>query len=100
VNPALQEAGLYPLKIRIGADYGPAQTRHVEIPPTGFSQAEVASDALNRACKIEKSGRPNEFRIGRRLYELIHVKWLERATEVSFDGASIGIPGYKVYQVS
>jgi class 3 adenylate cyclase len=100
VNPALEEAGLHPMQIRIGADYGLAQTRHVEIPPTGFSQDEVASDALNRACKIEKSARPNEFRIGRRLYELIHVKWLERATKVSFDGASIGIPGYKVYQVT
>jgi hypothetical protein len=50
--------------------------------------------------KIEKSGDPNEFRIGRRLYELIHVKWLERATEVSFEGANVGIPGYKVYRVT
>lgn len=99
VNPALQEARLNPLKIRIGADYGPAETRNVKIPATGFSQAEVASGALNRACKIEKSGNPNEFRIGRRLYELIHVQWLERATEVPFDGASVGIPGYKAYRV-
>src|ERR1700728_5447481 len=51
VNPALEEAGLHPMHIRIGADYGPAQTRHVEIPATGFSQDEVASVALNRACK-------------------------------------------------
>lgn len=100
VNPALVEAGLHPMQIRIGADYGPAQIRHVEIPPTGFSQDEVASDALNRACKIEKSAGPNEFRIGHLLYELIHVQWLERAKEVSFDGASVGIAGYQVYQVT
>jgi hypothetical protein len=37
VNPALEDAGLQPMQIRVGADYGPAQTRHVEIPLTGFS---------------------------------------------------------------
>jgi class 3 adenylate cyclase len=100
VNPALEEVGLGPLKIRIGADYGPAQIRRLEVPATGFSQPEVASDALNRAVKIEKSSNPNEFRIGRYLYELIHVQWLERAREVPFEGASVGIPGYKVYQVT
>jgi class 3 adenylate cyclase len=100
VNPALEEVGLSPLKIRIGADYGPAQIRHLEVPATGFSKPEVASDALNRAVKVEKSANPNEFRIGHYLYELIHVQWLERAREVSFEGASVGIPGYKVYQVT
>jgi class 3 adenylate cyclase len=100
VNPALKELGLAALKIRIGADYGPAELRHLDVPATGFSEKEVASDALNRAAKIEKSCGANEFRIGRRLYELIHVQWLERAKEVSFDGVSVGMPGYKVYQVT
>jgi len=100
VNPALEQAGLAPLQIRIGADYGPANLRRHEIPATGFSRDEVASDALNRACKIEKSASPNQFRIGRRLYELIHVRWLERADRVPFDGANVGIPGYQVYRVT
>jgi len=100
VNPALKEVGLSPLGIRIGADFGPVRIRHIEIPATGFSQAEVASDALNRAVKIEKSCNPNEFRIGRRLYELVHVQWLERSTQVPFDGASVGIPCYKAYRVN
>jgi hypothetical protein len=76
------------------------QIRHLEVPATGFSEPEVASDALHRAVKIEKSCNPNEFRIGRRLYELIHVKWLERGTEVPFDGSKVGIPGYRVYQIT
>lgn len=100
VNPALMEAHLPPIQIRIGADYGPANLRRNEVPATGFSQEEVASDALNRACKIEKSASPGEFWIGRKLYELVHVQWLERAHQVPFDGESVGIPGYQVYRVT
>jgi class 3 adenylate cyclase len=99
INPALEEAGLKPVQIRIGADFGPARTQYLDVPATGFSQSDVASDALNRAVKIEKSCSPNEFRIGRHLYELIHVQWLERAAEVSFDSTGVGIKGYKVYQM-
>jgi class 3 adenylate cyclase len=97
INPALEGAGLKPLRVRIGADYGEAQFRSIVIPPTGFSTPEVASDALNRAVKIQESCVPGQFRIGRALYELVHVKWLERATEVAFDGESVGIPGYRTY---
>jgi len=97
VNPALTSAGLRPLTVRIGGDYGPASTRKIEIPSTNYRSIEVASDALNRAVKIEESCEPGQFRIGRELYELLHVKWLERATEVSFDGKSVGIDNYKVY---
>jgi class 3 adenylate cyclase len=99
VNPALEQAGHEPLKIRVGADYGRVQIRQLKVPATGFSQPEVASDALNRAVKIEQSCEENEFRIGRRLYELIHVTWLERAQEVTFDGASVGISDYRIYRM-
>ena len=88
------------MKLRIGADYGTAEIHRLEVPATGFSKFDVASDALNRAVKIEKSCGENEFRIGYSLYELIHVQWLERAKEVPFDGASVGIPDYKVYEVN
>lgn len=100
INPALESAGLPALRIRVGADYGDAVIRQVEIATTGFTAPDVASDALNRSVKIEQSSGENEFRIGRRLYELIHVQWLERTTEVSFDGSSIGVPDYKVYKVN
>jgi class 3 adenylate cyclase len=46
INPALENAGLKPLRIRVGADYGDAQFRSIVIPTTGFSTPEVASDAV------------------------------------------------------
>ncbi len=100
VNPSLQGVGFHKLGIRVGADFGNASVKRLEVPSTGFSAPEVASDALNRAVKIEQSAQENEFRIGRALYEKIHVQWLERATEVPFDGNSVGVPGYKVYRVA
>lgn len=99
VNPALVAASLPVLRVRIGADCGAAVLRKIFIPATGFEAPEVASDALNRAVKIEQSANENEFRIGRGLYELIHVQWLERCEEVEFDGMSLGISGYQVYRV-
>lgn len=100
LNPALLEARLPPLTVRIGADYGSVQLRQLVIPATGFSVPEIGSDALNRAVKIQETAQENEFRIGRSLYELVHVEWLERALEVPFDGESIGVPGYKAYRVA
>jgi class 3 adenylate cyclase len=99
INPALDSIGMPALSVRIGADFGLAKIQELQIPATGFSQTDVASDALNRAVKIEQSCQPNEFRIGRKLYELVHVGWLERATEVDFDAATVGVPGYKVYRL-
>jgi class 3 adenylate cyclase len=99
LNPSLREAGLPELQIRVGADCGPVSFREIEVPTTGFADVEIASDALNRAVKIQESAEASQFRIGRDLYELIHVQWLERAEEVSFDGQSVGIPGYKAYKV-
>ena len=57
------------------------------------------SDALNRAVKIEEACKPNELLIGRCFYQLIHAGWLERATEVPFEGAQVGMPGYKTYRI-
>lgn len=99
VNPALEAAGLPTLKIRVGADCGAARLRKIFVPATGFETPEVASDALNRAVKIERSASENELRIGRGLYELVHVQWLERCEEVDFDGKEVGINGYQVYRV-
>ncbi|TDN84493.1 class 3 adenylate cyclase [Stakelama pacifica] len=99
VNPALEAAGLPLLTIRVGADCGAARLRKIIVPATGFEAPEVASDALNRAVKIEQTAAANELRIGRGLYELVHVQWLERCEEVEFDGAEVGIEGYQVYKV-
>lgn len=100
INPALLETGLPELHVRIGADTGAATLRNIEVPTTGYSDTEIASDALNRAVKIQESAGRSEFRIGRDLYELVHVQWLERAHEVPFDGSVVGVPGYKVYRVT
>lgn len=99
VNPVLTSAQLAPIAVRVGADYGLATTRKIVIPSTNYQTLEMASDALNRAVKIEESCESNQFRIGRELYELVHVKWLERAEQVPFDGGSVGIDNYRVYQV-
>lgn len=99
INPALQGAGLPALAIRVGADCGAADIRHIDVPTTGYSSPEIASDALNRAVKIEQSADENEFRIGRQLYELLHVQWLERAEEAPFESASVGIANYKAYRM-
>lgn len=99
VNPALEAAGLPSLSIRVGADCGAARERKITVPATGFAAPEVASDALNRAVKIEQTAAANEFRIGRSLYELVHVQWLERCKEVEFDGSDVGIEDYQVYKV-
>ncbi|SPA21981.1 conserved hypothetical protein [Cupriavidus taiwanensis] len=99
VNPALAMVDLAPLSIRIGADYGPSTTRKVLIPSTNFQAMEVASDALNRAVKIQESCEPGTLRIGRELYELVHVQWLERAAPVQFDHRAVGIDNYRVYEI-
>jgi len=99
INPALKESGLPELKIRVGADYGTVQLRTHEVPSTGFSSSEVGSDALNLAVKIEQSCEENEFRIGRALYEIIHVQWLERATEINCESGNFGIPNYRIYRM-
>ena len=99
INPSLAKASLPELKIRVGVDYGAATVSKFIVPVTGFNQIDMVSDALNRAVKIEQSAHPLELRIGRRLYELVHVQYLERAHPVDFDGATLGVTDYQVYRV-
>jgi class 3 adenylate cyclase len=100
VNPALRAASLPTLDVRVGADFGPARLRRISVPVTGYDRTEVASDALNRAVKIEETALAGEVRIGRHLYELLHVAWLLRCVEVPFDGAVFGMPDYRVYRIA
>jgi class 3 adenylate cyclase len=99
INPALEKLGQPPMEVRVGVDYGPAKLENLWIAATEFAHADLVSDALNRAVKIEESCAPNEIRIGRALYELLHVQWLERCEDVLFDCAQVGIDGYQVYRV-
>ena len=99
LNPALEKCGIQPISIRVGADLGEAKIKTMSVPTTGFSCHEVVSDALNRAVKIEEACKPNELLIGRCLYQLIHVEWLERATEFPFEGSQVGMPGYQTYRI-
>ena len=99
INPALKESGLPELSIRVGADFGEATVRSLSIPKTGFSTTDIASDALNRAAKVQSSCNPNELRIGRGLYEPLHVQWLERTIQVPLNSDALGHDDYLVYQV-
>lgn len=100
VNPALASAGLPPLAIRIGAEIGPATIKQLAIAATGYSAVDIASDALNRCAKIEKSASRNELRIGEVLHDLLHVQWLLRCEQVDdFDPVAIGEDRYRVYRV-
>jgi class 3 adenylate cyclase len=100
VNPELLKVSLPALNIRVGADFGEAAVISLAVPTTGFTSRDIASDALNRAVKIEETCQLNEFRIGRRLYELIHVQWLERAQETPFSGDAVGLRGYRTYRIT
>lgn len=100
INPTLAADGMPELVIRVGADFGLASIKVLSIPPTGYRSVDIASDALNRSVKIEQSASANELRIGRALYELVHVKWLERCALVNFDGTKVGEEGYCVYCVT
>lgn len=101
INEALSEKGLPKLDIRVGAEHGSAKLKSFHNPTTGFGAVDVVSDALNRAVKIQESCGTNQFRIGRRLYELIHVQWLERAELVAESiGEQVGDPNYRIYRVT
>ena len=99
LNPSLRAAGLPELDIRIGADFGLAKLQTYSVSATGYTTTDVSSDALNRAVKIQESCRPGEVRIGRALYEGMHVNWLERASVAQESGSEFGLESYLVYVV-
>jgi class 3 adenylate cyclase len=89
----------YPkLKVRIGAEHGLASVKCYVVPATGYEQTDIASDALNRAAKIQENAPPDSFAIGRALYERIHVQWLERASQVNLN-VKVGVKNYRTYIV-
>lgn len=100
INPALVAAGLPSFSVRVGADFGPARVQNIDVLATGYRTTEVFSDALNRAVKIEQSASPNELRVGRRLYELIHTQWLERGEQVLWNPAPQGMETYQIYRIT
>ncbi len=101
INPALSDAGLPILNIRVGADRGPAKMKSFHIPATGFNNQDIVSDALNRAVKIQEACQPNQFCIGRMLYEMVHVQWLERAKEILITtDLKLGLDDYPIYEVN
>lgn len=99
INPALAETGLPELRVRIGADQGPARIRTIPMS-TGFMFADVVSDALNRAVKLQEAAPINGLLIGESLRDQLHVGWMERATAVDLSiGAAVGLPGYRAFVV-
>ena len=53
IKPKLSERNYPILDVRVGADMGYATTIKHQITATNYSNVEVSSDALNRACKIQ-----------------------------------------------
>ncbi len=100
INPALVRAGLPQLQIRVGADCGEATVSEFNVPTTGYSSFEVASDALNQAVKIQEAAEAGELLVGRSLYELLHVGWLERSTLAEARSHNLADRDYEVYFVS
>lgn len=100
INPALEEVGLPLLEVRVGADVGKARKRVVTVAATGFQSYDIGSEALNRSVKIQENAQTGQFLIGQELYELLHVRWLERCFPIPFDGELLGAPAYCVYQIT
>lgn len=100
LNPLFKDNGLPELHIRIGADFGLAELRNVEVEATGAVFSEVSSDALNRAVKIEQLAGQNEFLIGFNLYQTAHVAYLKRASQVELDSNAFSDSGYKIYRIN
>jgi class 3 adenylate cyclase len=100
INPALEEAGLPLLEMRVGADAGKASKRVVSVQATGFQSYDIGSEALNRAVKIQECAQTGQFLIGQALYELLHIGWLERCSLVPFEGELLGAPGYRVFRLT
>lgn len=99
VNPVLLSRQLPAFEIKVGMDFGEALVRKREIPATGAFQIEFASDALNRAVKIQESCSPNEIRIGEKLRRLIHTSLLTRTKAIEFDSDQFGVGDYTIYIV-
>lgn len=100
VNPALLQAKLPSIAIRVGAEHGKATVNVLAVPSIGYSTADISSDALNRAVKVEGTCAANTFRIGEALYRRVHVQWLERAHQCADDiSANVGLTDYKIYEV-
>ncbi|MDB2694592.1 hypothetical protein N9Y45_04000 [Erythrobacter sp.] len=95
---ALQEADLPVFDLRIGADLGPAVVKDFVVPATNFKQLDIASDALNRAKKLDQIAPKNSIRIGWHLYRLSHVQWLKRSTAV--DERIKGMEDYRVFELT
>lgn len=100
VNPALEEAGLPILEVRVGADVGKARKRAVAVAATGYQSHDIGSEALNRSVKIQECAQAGQFLIGQALYELLHVGWLERCVPVPFDVKRLGLATYCIYQIT
>lgn len=82
IRPHLLGRGLPAFDVRTGAEAGFSRVVDFSIPSSGYTTRDFSSDALNRAVKIQEQCGPNEFQIGRGLYEALHVQWLLRSEEI------------------
>jgi class 3 adenylate cyclase len=72
ISPALKEAGLPPIQVRVGADANEGLVTAVGAPEAR-RQVDVLGLALSMAAKVQAQTAPGEVWIGQTLYEILHV---------------------------
>lgn len=79
LNPRLQSLGLWPVRFRIGIDYGPVTVGRVGVrsgPDSSVANSFVAiGEAANVACRLLECGRPGTISIGDRVYDYLPHNW-------------------------
>jgi adenylate cyclase len=102
LNPALQNANLPRIDVRLGIDSGEASVLVLGNPETK-RHADIIGDVVSLACKVEGSGEPGEIRVGGVATRAMHTHWREllEAVELSDDWPYVDETGapYEVYRV-
>jgi class 3 adenylate cyclase len=72
MNPSLEEAGLFPIDVRVGLDMNEAEVAAVGSEGSR-RQHDVLGIAVSMAAKVQAKGAPGEVWVGQTLYEGLHV---------------------------
>lgn len=76
LNPALEQAGLPPVEIRIGIDAGEAAVLILGSSATK-RHADIVGEVVSLACKIEATAAAGEIRVGGVAAHAMHTHWRE-----------------------
>lgn len=76
ISPALKNAGLPAVQIRIGLDAGEAAVVVLGSPRTK-RHADLIGDVISLACKVQKHAEPGGIAIGSICWRSLHTSWRE-----------------------